>query len=109
VDVHEALGIDFHWDVRKLWAADLPTVELDAAELSWLLDLPFWTVDQRTDDHHIEVACDPAAFARSSVLYVRGCCHARRPVAPHRVRPPRLRSDPEGSRCESWMTKQPLV
>jgi hypothetical protein len=49
VNVHEELGIDFHWDVRKLWAADLPTVELDVTELSWLLDLPFWTVDQRSD------------------------------------------------------------
>jgi len=63
MDAHETLGIDFHWDVRKLWAADLPTVELDVAELSWLLDLPFWTVDQRTDVRPIEVASNPTAFA----------------------------------------------
>jgi len=63
VDVNEALGIDFHWDVRKLWAADLPTVELDVAELSWLLNLPFWSVDRRCDVRPLEVANDPSGFA----------------------------------------------
>jgi hypothetical protein len=63
VSVHETLGIDFHWDVRKLWAADLPIVELDVAELSELLDLPFWSINQRSDVRPIEVALNPTAFA----------------------------------------------
>jgi hypothetical protein len=63
VDVHETLGIHFHWDVAKLWRVDLPVVELDVADLAWLLDLPFWTVDDRDDVRPIEVANEPGRFA----------------------------------------------
>lgn len=63
VDVHEALGIDFHWDVTKLWAADLPIVELHVTDLVWLLDLPIWAVGDRTDVRPVEVANEPNRFA----------------------------------------------
>jgi hypothetical protein len=36
------LGLDFFWDVRKLWAADLPVVPMRVRDLQWLLDRPFW-------------------------------------------------------------------
>ncbi len=61
--VHAAVGIDFYWDVRKLWDVDLPIVDLDVADLSWLLDLPFWTVRGRSNVRPLEVAEDPDGFA----------------------------------------------
>jgi hypothetical protein len=36
------LGLPFFWDVRKLWAVDLPVVPMRVAELEWLLNKPFW-------------------------------------------------------------------
>lgn len=61
--VYAAPGIDFHWDVRKLWAAALPVVDLDVADLAWLLDLPFWTVRGRSNVRPLEVATGPDGFA----------------------------------------------
>ena len=36
------LGVDFFWDVRKLWTVDLPVVSMRVRDLEWLLDKPFW-------------------------------------------------------------------
>ena len=36
------LDLVFSWDVRKLWAMDLPIVPMHVRELEWLLDRPFW-------------------------------------------------------------------
>ena len=36
------LGCDFFWDVRKLWAVDVPVVSMHVRELEWLLEKPFW-------------------------------------------------------------------
>lgn len=41
------LGLTFFWDVRKLWAADLPVVPMHVRELEWLLDRPFWNDGRR--------------------------------------------------------------
>ncbi|MPZ83184.1 MAG: hypothetical protein GEV28_23435 [Actinophytocola sp.] len=41
------LGLTFFWDVRQLWAADLPVVPMQVRELEWLLDRPFWNEGPR--------------------------------------------------------------
>lgn len=64
VDVRDELGIDFHWDVRKLWSSDLPVVALDVVDLLWLLELPFWTNGDQHDIAPIEVARDRDRFPR---------------------------------------------
>ena len=80
------LGLNFFWDVRKLWAADLPVVAMPVRDLEWLLDKPFWK-----DDHRqlalrpCDVAADPqryqADYERAmaadlscpiNVIYLRG-------------------------------------
>lgn len=37
------VGFDFSWDVRKVWALDVPTQEMPIADLAWHFDLPFWS------------------------------------------------------------------
>ena len=52
------LGLNFLWDVRKLWAVDLPVVPMRVRDLEWLLGKPFWK------DGHRKLAlrpCDVAA------------------------------------------------
>lgn len=71
MSVHDDLGIDFWWDVRRLWAAELPIRELHVAELEWLLDIPFWTVDGRTDVRPREVAKRPELFATEHARTMR--------------------------------------
>ena len=39
--------LDFHWDLDRLHALQLPERELSLEELRWLLELPFWAVDGR--------------------------------------------------------------
>jgi hypothetical protein len=44
-DVPEALRgvlLHFAWDLRRLFALDLPHGRSDVADLAWHLDLPFW-------------------------------------------------------------------
>jgi len=36
-------GFDFYWDIKKVWALDIPVEDMDVKELDWILDLPFWT------------------------------------------------------------------
>jgi hypothetical protein len=36
-------GFSFSWDTGKVWALDLPIEEMHVSELTWILDLPFWT------------------------------------------------------------------
>lgn len=38
----EQVGFDFHWSEEKVWALDVPVVEMDIQELAWHLDIPFW-------------------------------------------------------------------
>ena len=39
--------LDFHWDLNRLHALELPIREVPTADLAWHLDLPFWAVDGR--------------------------------------------------------------
>lgn len=36
------IGFDFNWDIRKVWALDLPVVEMPVKELAWMFEIPFW-------------------------------------------------------------------
>jgi hypothetical protein len=41
------VGLDFgNWEEEKLWAIELPVTALAFDELTWLLDVPFWTNDR---------------------------------------------------------------
>ena len=39
--------LDFHWELERLWALDLPVAEVAVEELAWHLDLPFWAAGGR--------------------------------------------------------------
>ncbi|MFC9693927.1 hypothetical protein ACFTSF_35615 [Kribbella sp. NPDC056951] len=55
--------LDFHWDLERLHTLELPTTELDLADLAHHLDLPFWAHDGRPfqiTPH--EVAADPNRY-----------------------------------------------
>lgn len=40
------VGLDFgNWDEEKIWALDLPIVEMDVKKLLWHFDVPFWSND----------------------------------------------------------------
>ncbi|NUS00685.1 MAG: hypothetical protein HOV67_36155 [Kribbellaceae bacterium] len=39
--------LDFHWDLDRLHALDLPVTQLAVADLAHHLDLPFWAYDER--------------------------------------------------------------
>ncbi|TCC43013.1 hypothetical protein [Kribbella sindirgiensis] len=55
--------LDFHWDVERLHALDLPTVELPVADLAHHLDLPFWAYDDRPFQvTPRQVAADPVTY-----------------------------------------------
>ena len=36
------VGFDFNWSEEKVWALQIPTVDMDVAKLEWHLDVPFW-------------------------------------------------------------------
>lgn len=48
----EDVGFDFDWDSKKVWALDLPTVQMDIEDLVWHFDIPFWDKDN-TDDWNL--------------------------------------------------------
>lgn len=55
--------LDFHWDIERLHALDLPTVELPVADLAHHLDLPFWAYDDRPFQvTPRQVAADPVTY-----------------------------------------------
>ncbi|MFB6725534.1 hypothetical protein ACFCV3_35470 [Kribbella sp. NPDC056345] len=55
--------LDFHWDVEKLHALDLPGTEFEVAELAHHLDLPFWAYGGRPFQvTPYEVAADPNRY-----------------------------------------------
>jgi hypothetical protein len=58
------LGLTFFWDVRKLWAVDLPVVSMRVQELEWLLDRPFWK------DGHRKLALRPHDVAADPERYL---------------------------------------
>lgn len=42
----DSVGLDFgNWDEEKMWALNLPIVEIDINELLWHFDVPWWTND----------------------------------------------------------------
>jgi len=46
------VGFDFNWDVKKVWALDIPISEMDIEDLIWHFQLPFWEKDD-TDDYNL--------------------------------------------------------
>lgn len=54
--------LDFHWDVERLHALDLPTVDLPVADLAHHLDLPFWAYDGPFQVTPRQVAADPVTY-----------------------------------------------
>jgi len=46
------VGFDFRWDVRKVWALDIPVTEMDINELLWHFEIPFWELAD-TDDYNL--------------------------------------------------------
>jgi hypothetical protein len=57
------LGLTFFWDVRKLWAVDLPVVPMRVRDLEWLLDKPFWEDGHRKLAlRRSDVAADPERY-----------------------------------------------
>ena len=46
------VGFDFHWDSKKVWALDEPTIKLPIAELLWHFDVPFWD-KEGTDEYNL--------------------------------------------------------
>ena len=35
------IGFDFNWNEKKVWALDVPVIEMDIEELTWHFDIPF--------------------------------------------------------------------
>jgi hypothetical protein len=55
--------LDFHWDLNRLHALDLPVTQLRVADLAHHLDLPFWAHAERPfqlTPH--QVAADPFTY-----------------------------------------------
>lgn len=64
------LGLTFWWDVRKLWAADLPIVEVPLAQLERILAYPFWkdgSKEVTVSGHDVAAAPEhyPAEYERT--------------------------------------------
>lgn len=41
-DIIKQKGLDFSWDAESVWPLDVPTEDIDAGELAWHFDIPFW-------------------------------------------------------------------
>ncbi|MGZ0150356.1 hypothetical protein ACXJJ3_25060 [Kribbella sp. WER1] len=54
--------LDFHWDLDRLHALDLPTAHLPVADLAHHLDLPFWAYDRPFQVTPHQVAADPVTY-----------------------------------------------
>jgi hypothetical protein len=51
------------WDLRKLWALNLPIQRVPVQDLVWLLDLPLWQMNgTRFQVSPAEVRADPGRF-----------------------------------------------
>lgn len=60
----ENVILDFHWDLELHHSLDLPTTDLQVAELGWQLRLPFWSRGGRPFQvGSLEVAGDPEVHA----------------------------------------------
>lgn len=46
------VGFDFDWSSSKVWALEVPTIEMDINELLWHFDIPFWE-KEGTDDYNL--------------------------------------------------------
>lgn len=42
------VGFEFDWDVKKVWALDIPVEDMDIEELAWHFDIPFHWVGNET-------------------------------------------------------------
>ena len=51
-NIIDEVGFDFDWDSKKVWALDIPVIEMDIKELIWHFDLPFWELED-TDDYNL--------------------------------------------------------
>lgn len=47
------------WSEEKLWALDLPVVEIAIAELAWMLDLPCWRGEGVFEVRPLDVVAGP--------------------------------------------------
>ncbi|HWD77474.1 MAG TPA: hypothetical protein VG497_01275 [Kribbella sp.] len=55
--------LDFHWDLDRLHALDLPVTQLAVVDLAHHLDLPFWAYDGRPFQvTPRQVAADPVTY-----------------------------------------------
>ncbi|MER7250823.1 ParB/Srx family N-terminal domain-containing protein [Kribbella sp. NPDC000426] len=55
--------LDLHWDLERLHALDLPTVDLPVADFADHLELPFWAYGGRPFQvTPREVAADPVTY-----------------------------------------------
>ena len=55
--------LDFHWDLNRLYALDLPVTDLAVADLAHHLDLPFWAHAGRPFQvTPRQVAADPVTY-----------------------------------------------
>lgn len=42
-----SVGLDFgNWEEEKIWALELPVIEMNIADLAWHFDVPFWPNDK---------------------------------------------------------------
>lgn len=55
--------LDFHWDIDRLHALDLPTCTVPVNDLAWHLDLPFWSA------HGLPFHVSPAEVAANPVAH----------------------------------------
>lgn len=40
-EIIKAVGFDFTWDAPRVWALDIPIIELPITELTWHFEIPF--------------------------------------------------------------------
>lgn len=44
----DSVGLNFgNWEEEKIWALELPVIEMDIKELLWHFDAPFWSNDRK--------------------------------------------------------------
>lgn len=57
------IGFDFNWNEKKVWALDVPVIEMDIEELTWHFDIPFhWYGDEVYNLKSREVIENPEKY-----------------------------------------------
>lgn len=41
--LHPEIALDFRWDVKRVWALDIPVEDMAIEELEWHFSIPFWS------------------------------------------------------------------